>query len=148
MKKWLLAALVILAGSGTWYWQTIDRDVRSLILTFPTDKDLLFWTDEQRDYAFRALDKVPLLAQSRVISASEQPLQLPAGGPLVMPLDVTAYMNTQRAAGMVIVHNGEVRFEDYRRDFTADGRWPMDEFFGCEIPHFYPSRRSDKRWLH
>ncbi|WP_298632547.1 serine hydrolase [uncultured Umboniibacter sp.] len=123
MKKWLLAALVILAGSGTWYWQTIDRDVRSLILTFPTDKDLLFWSDEQRDFAFRALDKMPLLAKSRVMSASEQPLQLPAGQPLEMPLDVDAYMSTQRAAGMVIVHNGEIRFEDYRRNFTADGRW-------------------------
>lgn len=123
MKKWFLAVLVVILGSGTYYWQTIDRDVRSLILTFPTNKDLLFWTNEQRDYAFRALDKVPLLAKSRVIASGDNVLALPAGEPLALDVDVDAYMAAQRAAGMVIIHKGAVRYESYQNAFTAEGRW-------------------------
>ena len=38
-------------------------------------------------------------------------------------MDVDAYMDSQRAAALIIVHNGKVRFEKYAMDFGPDGRW-------------------------
>jgi CubicO group peptidase (beta-lactamase class C family) len=49
-------------------------------------------------------------------------LSLPAGRPLAIP-GVEAYLAGQRAAGLVIVQDGKVRFERYGLGFGARGRW-------------------------
>jgi CubicO group peptidase (beta-lactamase class C family) len=124
MKKWLVLAFVaVFFGGGMMYWQTLDRDVRNLILTFPTDRDILFWTDEQRDYAFRAIDKVSLVADSRVIESGDYTLALPTGTPLAFDFDIEAQIEAHQLSGIVIVHNGEIRYETYRRGFKDTGRW-------------------------
>lgn len=123
MKKWMLAVGLLCLVVLTAFWFSLDRDVRRLILTAPTDRDLLFWTDDQRDYAFRVLDKVPLLAKSRVISSGVDVLELPSGAPIELDINLTEYIDAQRVSGLVIVHNGEIRHESYHRGFSDSGRW-------------------------
>ena len=114
----LAAALV--AGGG-WY-VSLDKETRGLLAAMPTDRDVLLWKQDQRDAAFRAMDRLPILAKARDIAPSASPLPLPQGKPLDIP-GVGKYMAQQRAAGIVILQNGKVRFERYGLGFDANGRW-------------------------
>ncbi|MGZ5269386.1 MAG: serine hydrolase domain-containing protein [Ramlibacter sp.] len=116
----LLAALAIAGGAG---WFSLDKETRALLATLPTNRDLLFWSQPQRDAAFRALDRLPVLAKSRVVAAGQAPRPLPPGRPLVLPLDVDAYMAGQRSAALLVVHDGQVRLERYGLGFDGSGRW-------------------------
>ena len=93
----------------------------------PTDKNILFWTDAQRDKAFRMMDT---LVPSNTIEAGENPKVLETGTALPdsfevagKPLSIDEYMEQQRLAGMVILQDGKIRKEEYRRDFDKDDRW-------------------------
>jgi CubicO group peptidase (beta-lactamase class C family) len=116
----LLAVLLLAAGIG---WSRLDKETRGLLATFPTNRDLLFWSEPQRDAAFRALDRLPVLAKARPIPAGSRPSALPPGPPLPPSLDVDAFMAGQRAAALVVLHRGQVRLERYGLDFDAQGRW-------------------------
>ncbi|TNF61917.1 MAG: class C beta-lactamase-related serine hydrolase [Burkholderiales bacterium] len=118
-----LAALIAIAATGTAGWFSLDKETRGFLAHFPTDRDVLFWKQSQRDAAFRALDRLPFLARHRVIPAGDTPSVLPPGAPLTLPVDVDAYMQGQRSAGLLILHDGQVRLERYGLDFDADGRW-------------------------
>jgi CubicO group peptidase (beta-lactamase class C family) len=83
---------------------------------------VLSWTIPQRDAAFRAMDRLPVLAKANNIAASGQPLPLPAGKPLALP-GLHDYLAGQRIAGIVIIQDGKVRLERYGLDFDAQGRW-------------------------
>ena len=126
MLKWkkialgAFAALVLAAGAG---WSSLDKETRGLLATLPTNRDLLFWSQPQRDAAFRALDRLPVLAKARPIAAGGTPMALPAGAPLDLPLDVAAYMAGQRSAALLVLHDGKVRLERHGLDFDAQGRW-------------------------
>lgn len=115
-----LAALTLAASAG---WFTLDKETRGLLLALPTNTDILFWSQRQRDAAFRALDRLPFLAKARAIPAGTAPRPLPPGKPLALPLDVEAYMAGQRSAGLVILQGGQVRLERYGLGFDAQGRW-------------------------
>ena len=116
-----LLAAVLVAGTAGWF--SLDKETRGLLATVPTNRDLLFWSVPQRDAAFRALDRIPLLAKARVVPAGGQVRPLPAGQPLTLPLDLDAYLASQRNAGLVILHKGQVRLERYGLGFDAQGRW-------------------------
>ena len=122
-KKFALGAVLVLAVTGTAGWFSLDKETRGLLKTVPTNRDLLFWTQPQRDAAFRALDRISLLAKWHVIPASTAPLALPPGPPLQLPIDIDTYMAGQRSAGLVVLHNGKLRLERYGLDFDKDGRW-------------------------
>ncbi len=117
-----LAAVGTLTLGGGLLFASLDKETRGLLATFPTDRDVLLWKLDQRDAAFRALDRLPILAKASRISASPTPLPLPAGEPLAIP-GVEAYMADQRSAGLIVIHDGKVRFERYGLDFDAAGRW-------------------------
>jgi len=117
----LMAAGVLgLAGLG-WY-ASLDAETRGLLSALPTNRDVLMWSVPQRDAAFRAMDRLPVLAEAHEITPSGKPLPLPAGTPLTIP-GIEAYMASQRAAGLVIVQDGKVRFERYGLGFGPAGRW-------------------------
>jgi CubicO group peptidase (beta-lactamase class C family) len=116
----LLVALVVTTGA-TWF--SLDRETRGLLATLPTNRDLLFWTQPQRDAAFRALDRLPVLAKSHAVQPGGTPMPLPAGAPLKLPLDVDGYMAGQRSAALLVVQDGKLRLERYGLDFDAHGRW-------------------------
>jgi CubicO group peptidase (beta-lactamase class C family) len=116
----LTTVIVIAAAAGFF---SLEKDVRTLLITFPTNKDLLFWTQPQRDAAFRVLDKLPLLARSRVIAAASTSVPLPVGPPLKLATDVDAYMAGQRSAALLVMHDGKLRMERYGLGFDGSGRW-------------------------
>lgn len=116
-----LVAILVVAGSAAWL--SLDRETRALLATFPTNSDLLFWNERQRDAAFRALDRLPILAKSRVVPAGGTPRPLPPGPPLKLSLDVDTWMAGQRSAAVVVLHDGRLRLERYGLGFDANGRW-------------------------
>ena len=80
-KKLALGSLAILAVAAAAYWFSLDKETRGLLATVPTNRDILFWTQAQRDAAFRALDRLPILARARVVPAGGEVLPLPPGPP-------------------------------------------------------------------
>ncbi len=123
LKKIAIGGLLVLAVAGTAGWLSLDKETRALLKTVPTNRDLLFWTQPQRDAAFRALDRLPILAKSHTIAASSTPKPLPQGEPLKLPLDLDAFAADQRSAALMVLHNGKVRLERYGLGFDKDGRW-------------------------
>jgi len=123
LKKLALGTLLVLAVAGTAGWFSLDKETRGLLKTVPTNRDLLFWSVPQRDAAFRALDRISLLAKWRNIQPAGTPRPLPAGSPLALPVDIDAYMAGQRSAALLILHKGQLRLERYGLDFDAQGRW-------------------------
>lgn len=123
LKKIALGALAALVVAGTAGWFSLDKETRALLKTVPTNRDLLFWSVPQRDAAFRALDRISLLAKWHVIPASSAPKPLPQGEPLKLPIDLDAYMASQRSAAIVVLQGGKLRLERYGLDFDKDGRW-------------------------
>jgi CubicO group peptidase (beta-lactamase class C family) len=123
MRKWIIIILIVLVAVCGIFWGTADKDMRRLILNLPTNTDVLFWSISQRDAAFRAMDRMPILAKSRIISARKDIYPLPKGAPLDVDIDVDAYMKDQRTAGLVIIQDGKIRLEKYGLDFGPGGRW-------------------------
>ncbi len=111
--------VVILAA----VWWMIGADWRRLVLAAPSDANVLFWTQGQRDAGFRMLDRVPILIEARDIPASDTTKDLPEGAPLSLDLDLDAFMQDNRHAAIVVLHNGELRLETYGLDFNETGRW-------------------------
>lgn len=124
MRKRTLAVLAVgaLGLGGLGWFASLDAETQGLLAALPTNRDVLMWSVPQRDAAFRAMDRLPVLAEAREIMPSDKPLPLPAGKPLAIP-GVDEYMASQRAAGLVIVQDGKVRFERYGLGFDAGGRW-------------------------
>lgn len=122
-KTVALVGLLALAAAGTAGWFSLDKETRGFLAQIPTNSDVLFWRQPQRDAAFRAFDRLTFLAKHRVVPAGNALSPLPPGPPLPLPLDVDAYMQGQRSAALMVVHNGQVRLERYGLDFDADGRW-------------------------
>ena len=115
------AAAALLAAGGGWY-ASLDKETRGLLAAMPTDRDVLMWKQDQRDAAFRAMDRLPVLAEARTFPAAKTPTPLPAGQPLSIP-GFDKYAKDQRLAGIVILQDGKVRFEHYGLGFDAKGRW-------------------------
>eukprot|EP01013_Petalomonas_cantuscygni_P020968 TRINITY_DN3981_c0_g1_i1.p4 TRINITY_DN3981_c0_g1~~TRINITY_DN3981_c0_g1_i1.p4 ORF type:complete len:406 (-),score=102.50 TRINITY_DN3981_c0_g1_i1:2282-3499(-) len=97
----------------------------------PTDENVLFWTQDQRDNAFRQME---VLTTTRTIEAGDTVREIPAGKPLpaLLPaadgtdgagISIDDYMADQRLAGLVVLQDGKARLEEYRMDFTKDDRW-------------------------
>ena len=123
-KKIALGALVVVALVGTAGWLGLDKETRGLLKTLPTNRDLLFWSQPQRDAAFRALDRLSFLAKWRVVAASDTPSPLPPGPPLNLPAaEIDAFMAGQRSAALVVLHDGKLRLERYGLGFDSARRW-------------------------
>ena len=71
MRKWILGILAVVVLAAGLFWVMLDDEQRGLIANMPTDRDVLFWPEETRTAAFRALDAFPALAEARVIEAGE-----------------------------------------------------------------------------
>ena len=116
-----LAAVIAVAGAAGWF--SLDDETRGLLAALPTNRDVLFWSQSQRDAAFRAMDRLPVLAKTRVVAAGSSPRALPPGAPLKLGVDVDAYMAGQRNAALLVLHDGKLRLERYGLGFRAEGRW-------------------------
>ncbi|HNJ45898.1 MAG TPA: serine hydrolase [Ottowia sp.] len=123
LKRLLLALLLMLIVAAGIGWFSLDKEARGLLATFPTNRDILFWSEKQRDAAFRAMDRIALLAKWRTAAPSAQVRPLPPGPPLKLPLDVDAYLREQHGAALLILHKGQLRLERYGLGFDGSGRW-------------------------
>jgi CubicO group peptidase (beta-lactamase class C family) len=110
-------AILFLAGL---LLASCNNQTVKLYTNLPKDQNVLFWSQDQRDTAFRQMEK---LVDVHTIKANGQPLALPNGDPIKLDLDINAYMKDQRNAGLIIVQDGKVRFEKYALDYDAKGRW-------------------------
>lgn len=88
----------------------------------PKDLNVLFWTQDQRDRAFRTMETVPRVVVNP-IEAGDTVYPLPRGAPIDLGLDVDAHMAKQRNAGLIIVQDGKIRLEKYALGHDAAGRW-------------------------
>ncbi|MDE1468276.1 serine hydrolase domain-containing protein [Aurantiacibacter sp. D1-12] len=124
MIKWIGGVVLALLVVGGIFVATLTDEQRAVLASMPTDRNVLFWSVEQRELAFRALDQFPALAEARVIEAGDATYPLPDGEPLDLDgFDMDAFMDSQNSAAIVVVHNGEVVLERYGLDFSADGKW-------------------------
>lgn len=124
MKKWVLGVVALLVVAIGAFWLSLDDDQRGVIANMPTDRDVLFWDEDTRNAAFRAMDAFPALAAARVIEAGEATYPLPDGAPLdLAEFDLDAFAESQNSAAIVVVLDGEVVLERYDSDFSADGKW-------------------------
>jgi CubicO group peptidase (beta-lactamase class C family) len=108
----ITAAASLLALSGC--------EAVKLYTNLPKDQNVLFWTVEQRDSAFRAMEK---LVKVNDIAKGDAVYPLPSGAPIKLPQDVDAYMKAQRNAGLIIIQDGKIRLEKYALDYSKEGRW-------------------------
>ncbi|QIQ88090.1 MAG: serine hydrolase [Erythrobacter sp.] len=88
----------------------------------PSDLQVLFWNNEQRAARFRAMEdwfagiEVPAASQTR---------PLPEGESLPAPLaaEIRALMEESGAAGVMVLKDGKVRFEEYALGLGPRDRW-------------------------
>ncbi|WP_234035136.1 serine hydrolase domain-containing protein [Aurantiacibacter sediminis] len=93
-------------------------------MAIPADRNVLFWPQDVRAVAFRMMDQMPQVAQSRVIDAGSQVMPLPEGEPLDLgEFDLDAFMQSQSSAAIVVVLDGEIVLERYGLGMTAADRW-------------------------
>ena len=81
---------------------------------------MLFWSQEQRNRGLRSIDRIYSV---RAVPAGPRPWPLEAGEPLRFDFDIDEHMRRQYNAGLIILHEGRVRFEGYAQGYNADGRW-------------------------
>jgi len=115
-----LAAIVVAAAVG---WTVIGPDWRAFLSHQPYGRDVLFWDLGQRDAGFRMLDKVPFIIKSSEIQSDGDVRPLPDGDPLVLDVDIDAYLAGNRTSGLVVIQDGKVRLERDGLGFRPDGRW-------------------------
>ncbi|MES2700837.1 MAG: serine hydrolase domain-containing protein, partial [Pseudomonadota bacterium] len=117
--------MLIVAGLGTAGWFSLSRDLRTLALTGPTDTDILFWSTQQRDAGFRALDQLGWVVGNRTIARGGDVHPLRTGEALALPptFDFAGYLAHQRVAAIVVVRDGRVVLEHYGLGFGPEGRW-------------------------
>jgi CubicO group peptidase (beta-lactamase class C family) len=80
--------------------------------------EVLFWNQTEREAGFRAMDRI---TPHRTVPAGGELHALPPGEPL--GLDVHAFMEAEKVAGLLVLQDGRVRLERYGLGFGPDGRW-------------------------
>ncbi len=80
---------------------------------------MLFWSQEQRDDSFRRMET---LAPVNVIRAGGTVRSFGEGA-AIGGIDFDGYMSRQRNAGLIVVQDGAIRFEDYALGYDRSGRW-------------------------
>ena len=122
--KWLAAILVVLFAAGF-----LARDYIAFALNAPKDRNVLFWTVDQRDFAFRRLEVMPSLVYNTA-RHGETVRGFGRGAALALaepdgsaPFDLDAFMSAQRGVALLVVVGGKVRLEKYGLDFAAEDRW-------------------------
>lgn len=81
---------------------------------------MLFWSQSQRNRGLRSIDRIYSV---REVSAGDSPSPLEPGPPLDFGFDIAAHMQRQCNAGLIILHDGRVRFEAYSDGYGPHERW-------------------------
>ncbi len=117
MRSLLLAAALALAGLPS-VALAADKP--------PAPASVLFWSQAQKEAGFPKME-----AQFPVSTAArgERVHALPAGAPLKVaqvggqPFDLSAFMASEKTAGILVLQDGKVRLESYGLGYGPNGRW-------------------------
>lgn len=84
--------------------------------------EVLFWDDATRSARFRSMEE---FFPGQEVAPPAAARVLPEGAPLPAEAQaaIRAYMTDQQAAGVMVLQNGRVRFEDYALGFGPEQRW-------------------------
>jgi CubicO group peptidase (beta-lactamase class C family) len=83
-------------------------------------KEVLFWSQTQRDENFRRMEK---LFPTQTVRAGRTPRPLPAGAPLPGLESLDKAMAGMNVAGLLVLQDGKVRLERYARGYGPEQRW-------------------------
>jgi CubicO group peptidase (beta-lactamase class C family) len=88
----------------------------------PSELEVLFWSDAQRAERFRAMEQ---WFAGLEVPAAAAPRDLPQGEPLSAALqdELRALMQETSGAGIMVVQDGKVRFEEYGLGLGPQDRW-------------------------
>ncbi len=113
----LMTSLVLMTSAVSLSVPAMAQDAAALP---PLEKpsQVLFWTPQQREAGFRAMDQI---VPHRVIRRGPTVHELPQGTPL--NLDVAAFMDSEKTAGLLVLQDGKIRLERYGLGFEPEGRW-------------------------
>lgn len=89
--------------------------------------NILFWTPTQRNQAFRRIESILPTAKIKT-GNSYRKLQKTKPLEIELRLDsktvsIDEFMEIQKSVGIVILHNGKIRFEKYKNGMDKDTRW-------------------------
>lgn len=125
MKSFVKVSLIFLGlivGAAAIGWWAIGPVWRTFLSNPPTNTDVLFWTQSQRDSGFALADQIPTL-QTLPIKAGTQVRTLEEGKPLELGPEFDAYFKAQNAAAIIILHKGKIRLERYGLHQDMHSRW-------------------------
>ena len=145
-KKIALGVLAVVVVAGLGGWSSLDKETRGFLAALPTNRDVLFWSQSQRDAAFRALDRLPILAKARVVAAGATPTPLPPGPPLKLAARrrrLHGRAAQRRAAGRARRQAAPRALRPRLRRRRA-----LDHVLGRQVDHLDAGRRGDPRRLH
>lgn len=117
----IIIAILIVAGGA--YWFSLDKSVRYIILNQPSQPNPLFWDTKQRDAAFQSLEMLNAIPYT-VVKKGSDVRSLTITSPLPIPAEQTEqYFAQQRIAGLVILHKGELVYEQYALGLDNSRKW-------------------------
>lgn len=123
MWKWIGVVFVAVLIAASAYWFSIDKQVRYLIRNQPATENVLMWTTPQRDAAFQSLEILNFIPFN-IVSKGDTAAALEDGKPLQLADgQMDQYFEQLRIAGLVVLHEGKLRYERYGLDFSADDKW-------------------------
>ena len=127
VKKFALASALALALAGCAGGYGAATATSEVVATAPPPRapeelQVLFWNEAQRSARFRDMEdwfaglEVPAASRTRA---------LPQGAPLsaAMQAKIRATMASTNTAGVMVLHDGKVRFEDYGLGLLPTDRW-------------------------
>ena len=128
MKKYLalLGAMTLpLAACAT---LPVDDATPGVTASVPTDPkpvvgaEVLFWDDATRSTRFRSMET---FFPGQEVQASPDVRDLPQGKPLSASAQtaIDSYMASQGTAGVIVLQDGKVRYENYAIGVGPEGRW-------------------------
>ena len=116
----VFCAVVLLGGGAFWMW--LGPQWRTFLSNPPSDTDVLFWEQSQRDTGFALGEKIPTVNSLPIKSGSSpRPLEMAQG--LAQSDEIAAFMRAQNAAGLVILKDGKIVFEGYGLHQTERSKW-------------------------
>lgn len=132
MRIWLSSAAMALALSGcvagySGPVETVAVQENPVTFVTPPERDqadlqVLFWSDEQRSARFRDMEN---WFEGHEVKGALEPRPLPDGAPLddALAAEIRGVMDATNAAGVMVLQNGQKRFESYRLGFGPEQRW-------------------------
>jgi CubicO group peptidase (beta-lactamase class C family) len=131
---WISATAVALAGCATNYGAVetapvaaappaVTQSMPEQMASMDPSDSILFWSDERRSAAFRDMEG---LFPGFEVAAASSPRVLPRSAgrlPTALQSSIREYMADTQAAGLMVLKDGKIVFEDYGLGFGPTGRW-------------------------